>query len=107
MSTQFRRWAVRILGSVALPTVLALGLSAGAASAAPTAPTAPTVTSSTQQATTPNYYVRRYGPFYSYNQCRYAQRRYGGHYSYCRDHYRYYHRSRYYRVWYLFVRYPR
>ena len=99
MSTQFRRWAVRILGSVALPAVLALGLSASAASAAPT------VTSSTQQATAHNYYAR-YGPFYSYNQCHYAQRRYGGHYSYCRDHYHYYHRGRYYWVWYLYVRYP-
>lgn len=103
MSTQLRRWALRILGAVALPVMLTLGL-AVSASAQPAVATY--ATSSTQHAST-HYYWERYGPYYSSGSCYNAQhqQRYRGHSSYCQE-YRYRHDNRYYYYWYLYVRYP-
>ena len=103
MSTRLRKWAIRLLATIALPIMLTLGLSA-AASAQPTL--APHVTTSTGYAS-PHSYYRTYGPYFTLGACRSAQGRYHGHYSYCQDHYRYYYHHKYYYVWYLFVRYPR
>jgi len=104
MNTQFRRWAARIVGAVALPIMLTLGLGASAY-AQPTVATSTSATSSTQHASPLSYY-KKYGPFYTYRSCHDAQRLFRGHYSYCKDHYRYRHNNRYYYVWYLWVRYP-
>ncbi len=104
MNTQLRRWALRILGAVALPVMLTLGLAASAY-AQPTVATY--ATSSTQHAST-HYYWERYGPYYSARGCYDAQHnhRYSGHSSYCQKYrYRYDH-NKSYLVWYLFVRYP-
>jgi hypothetical protein len=65
MNTKFRRWAVRIVGTVALPAALAVGVGAASASAQPTV--AAHVTSSTQQAR-PDYWHPA-GFYYNYYQC--------------------------------------
>jgi hypothetical protein len=98
MGTQLRQWAIRFLAAVALPIMLTLGLGA-AANAQPVR--ASHVTSSTEHASADHDW-EVYGPYYYYDDCRYAQHEFGGPDSHCVIQYRYHHHYEYW-VWYLWV----
>ena len=104
MNTKFRRWAVRIVGTVALPAALAVGVGAASASAQPTV--AAHVTSSTQQAR-PDYWHPA-GFYYNYYQCvsRMQYYRHHGYSAYCQYYGNFRHYGYHYpHVWVLWVRF--
>ena len=104
MSTQLRKWSIRLIAAGALPTMLTLGLGA-AANAQSTL--ASHVTNSTEHASHHDDY-EVFGPYDSYRDCLRAQYEHGGHHSYsiCKPEYRgsYHHHHGYY-AWYLYVYY--
>ena len=102
MSTKFKRWTVRIVGTAALPAVLALGLGGVAASAnAAATPTVATHSTTIQQ----HHHWVVVGIFHSRSQGQNWNRRFNRHhYRYEYNYYRHfrYHGHNYSNVWVLY-----